>query len=387
MFFDSNILTKGLKGIASPYLTLIVVAFLIVLSLIGAIVPQQGVLEQTSIYEWKQQHGTATRLLLPINGFAIFHSPAFLICLGVLFLNTLSCTLVSVLNDGLFSEKTLASQTRRLGFIILHLSILVCIFGGFVSAGFRMSGHLIVTEGQSIKDQHHVYPKLVEGPLRKELYNRFSLELLDAQIDIEKEWFPVKQEASVLLTHPPSKVQATIGFNYPFKFNNTIFTLREIGYAPQIIIKSQSRRIPPLNTFFSLQVWGFNEDREHYDFLPLPSGGTRLVITFYPSYEIRDGEIIKTSEDLNNPALLIYEEFNDGKQTPKQLLPQGETATINGLDIQFGELRQWAAFQVVQDPGYIIVCISFWFSIIALILRYSPDILDWIKESKSHGTS
>jgi hypothetical protein len=232
-----------------------------------------------------------------------------------------------------------------------------------------------------------VYPKIVTGPFRTEPHDRFELELVDAQFELATKWTPGKIAASIRLNEGSSPpIDADIDFNYPFKFNKTTFTLREIGYAPQIQVRSNRRRMPPLEGFIALKVWGYNEERKHYDFLPLPQPGRRLSLTLYPSHEIRDGEAVKTSEDLSNPVLLVFQEVMNGTKSATEAIAPGESAAIGEWNIHFGELRQWAAFQVVHDPGYGIVCASFWLAIIALGLRYTPDIMDWIKEVRHHGT-
>jgi cytochrome c biogenesis protein ResB len=375
-----------IEFLASKYLTLVVVALLIFLSLVGALVPQQGIVEENIIHEWQQTHSLATQVLSPAGFFSAFNSPLFLISLLVLFLNTLACTYKSICRDGLFAGKSTSVRLRRFGFLVLHLSILICIIGGFISAAFRMSGHLIVTEGQMVQDQHGAYPKIVEGPFRAEQHDKFQLELVDAIYTISEKWTPGRKAASVRLSDgSAASITTDIEFNYPVKFNKTSFTLREIGYAPEIKISSASGRIPPLEGFIALKVWGFNDERKHYDFIPLPQVGRRLSLTLYPSHDICNGEVVKTSEALVNPVLLVFQEVMNGTKTPTQVIAPGNSAMIGDLNIQFGELRQWAAFQVVHDPGYGIVCVSFWMAIIALGLRYTQDILDWIKEVKHHG--
>ena len=378
----------GVIGLlASTYLTLVVVVLLIALSLIGALVPQQGIVEENVIQGWQRTHALATRFLEPAGLFSAFNSPVFLTALLILFLNTLACTYKSIFRDGLFAGKSRDNRLRRFGFLVLHVSILVCIIGGIVSAGFRMSGHLILTEGQRVADRHEVYPKIVTGPFRKEPHGRFELELIDAQFELATKWTPGKIVAAVRLSEESAQpIDADIKFNYPFKFNHTTFTLREIGYAPEVKITSVRRRMPALEGFIALKVWGYNEERKHYDFLPLPQAGRRLSLTLYPSHEIRDGEVVKTSEALSNPVLLVFQEVMNGTKSPTVSIEPGNSATIGELNIHFGELRQWAAFQVVHDPGYGIVCASFWLAIIALGLRYTPEIKDWIKEARHHGT-
>jgi cytochrome c biogenesis protein ResB len=373
--------------LASTKVTLIVIGSLILLSLIGALVPQHGMLDERGIAEWKQNHPVVSPVLAAFGLFTTFHSPLFLLALAILFLNTLACTFTSVVEDGLFSGNERLIRMRRMGFLLLHISILVCMAGGFISAAFRSSGQIILTEGQTVQDRLQNYSKLVKGPFRKEQRDQFNIELLDAQYEAPTEWSAGRKHSSVRLRADESEpCTAEIEFNRPFRFREITFTVQEIGFSPEISIASGNQKIPSFNGFIALKVWGVNKDREHRDFLPLPQSGRRLVISLLPSHSVSNGVAIKTAEKVVNPALSVHLVSPDGTETPKQVVEPGKRAVLDELSIGFGELRHWASFLVVQDPGYPIVCMSFWMAISALFLRYAPDIMEWIEEVKQNGT-
>ena len=201
------------------------------------------------------------------------------------------------------------------------------------------------------------------------------------------DWWAGRKHSSIRLSaNETESCTAEIEFNQPYRFKKITFTVQEIGFSPEILITSRNPRIPPFNGFIALQVWGINKDRAHRDFLPLPHSDRRLVLNLFPSHSISNGIAIKTSETVGNTALTVHLESSNGIQTPKQVIEPGKRIVLDDLNIQFGELRHWASFLVVQDPGYPIVCVSFWMAITALFLRYAPDILDWIKEARHDGT-
>ncbi len=372
--------------LASTNITLIVIGILILLTLTGALVPQQGMLEESGILEWKHEHPRATPVLSKLGLFATFQSAWFLISLAVLFLNTLACMIHNIARDELFSGSAASNRLRRLGFATLHISILVCMAGGFCSAAFRTSGQLILTEGQTLQDHRQNYSERIEGPLRKQQHDRFRVHLLDAQFDAPADWWAGQKSASIRLSADKTETRtAEIEFNLPFRFKGITFTLQEIGFSPEILITPKDAQTPPFNCFIALKVWGVNKEREHRDFLTLPHSERRLILSLFPSHSISNGIPVKTSEALKNPALLAHLESPDGTETQKQLIELGKRIEIEELDIQFRELRRWASFLVVEDPGYPIVCVSFWMAIIALMLRYSPEVVDWIKEARQNG--
>jgi hypothetical protein len=372
---------------ASTRVTLIVISILILISLIGALVPQHGMLEESGIAEWKQNHPVVSPALEALGLFTTFQSPLFLAALAILFLNTLACTFQSVVEDGLFSGNEFPIRLRRLGFLILHISILVCMVGGFISAAYRSTGQIILTEGQTLQDQPRSYSKLSAGPFRKNQHDKFNIELVEAKYEAPTDWWAGRKFTSIRLRADDAEAcAAEIEFNQPFKFNKLTFTVQEIGFSPEIFITSRNPRIPPFKGFIALKVWGVNKDREHRDFLPLPHSDRSLVLNFFPSHAISNGVAVKTSEAVVSPALTVHLESSDGAQTPKKVVEPGQRVALDGLNIQFGELRYWASFLVVQDPGYPIVCFAFWTATAALILRYAPDILEWIKEARHDGT-
>ncbi len=379
---------RWLNGLASPWLTLTTVSALMLMAVIGAVVPQLGMKEESVIRAWQQKHSTITPLLQKSSCFSIFISPVFLTTLAILFVNTLACTYTSVAVSGLFSEREWSSRVRRLGFIGLHVSILICMTGGFISSAFRMRGKIVLTEGQLLNDQKSAYTSRVEGPFRKEQQNTFSIELIDAEFALAREWDYGQKQATIAIKTPQQgRREMKIAFNMPLTVNQTTFTLQEIGYSPQIIIHSENPQLPPFRGFISLKAWGFNRNREHRDFLQLPRGGKRLVFNLYPSYEMRNGQPVKTGETPDNPALLVHLESPSGPPTDQQIILPGRSIELEDMRITFGELRQWASFLVVRDPGYVIVCTSFWMAAISLALRYSPDLREWIKETRHDGTT
>ena len=383
-----TVLTRALHRLASPRLTLYIVAALILFSLVGALVPQRGLTNVHELHLWQTTHPTLTRILAVGDFFSVFHSPLFLLTLAALAVNTLACTIRCLIRDGFLSAASRPARIRQIGFLALHLSVLICITGGMISAAYRKSGHFVVTEGQIVFDQPGLYPKLAMGPFRDERHGAFQLELLEADIEIEEDWYPVAMAATIRVGdgHTPP-VTGRLGFNRPFTFGPTTFTLREIGYSPQIVVTEPARDNHQSGGFVSLRVWGFDEKRKHYDFLPLPGGQQRLMITLLPSHTKDNEQYVKTGEAPVNPAVLVRLETMDGSSTPDHGLSLGESTTLDGLHIEFRDLRQWATFQVVNDPGYRIVCIAFITGIAALGLRYFPDITDWIKESQQNGIS
>ena len=76
--FNKSI-TRIWSFISSSRLALILVGLLILISIFGAILPQEGLFNSEEIKIWQEDHGFLTGLLGPLGMFRAFHSIPFLI--------------------------------------------------------------------------------------------------------------------------------------------------------------------------------------------------------------------------------------------------------------------------------------------------------------------
>jgi cytochrome c biogenesis protein ResB len=109
----------------------------------------------------------------------------------------------------------------------------------------------------------------------------------------------------------------------------------------------------------------------------MPFFKNKVLVTLYPAYELMGDEIKKTGENPENPLILIEMKNDKGNVVAKGRAALKEKVAVGDYEFEFAELRQWASFQVSNDPGYPIVCVALWLGLIALILRYLPDLRTW----------
>ena len=89
-----------LKYLSSARLALLLVLVIILFSVAGAVLPQEGRLEATNITQWQQRHPMTTRLLDPLGLFHVFHSWPFMVTIMLLAVNTLTCTVLRFISQG-----------------------------------------------------------------------------------------------------------------------------------------------------------------------------------------------------------------------------------------------------------------------------------------------
>jgi cytochrome c biogenesis protein ResB len=183
--------------LSSGKLALALVAVLILFSLVGVLFPQEGQLSRSDILQWQQQHPSMTNALKPLGFFAVFHSLPFMVTIGVLAVNTLTCTLIHFSEKGGFKVLVGSGAMITWGFLLLHLSFILLLAGGFISAATRMDGYILLTEGQNFTSRPQNYLRYSTGSLRSSADQVFSVLLKDVNVVIEKSDYVVDMQTNL----------------------------------------------------------------------------------------------------------------------------------------------------------------------------------------------
>jgi len=367
--------------LASSKLALVLVLLIILFSIAGSVLPQQGRMEFRDIALWQLDHPTITRVASPLGFFRVFHSWPFIIAILILGVNTLTCTLLRFFKEGGFSSFKGPGSVRRMGFFSLHLSLILLFAGGFLTSATKMNARIVLTEGQTFEDRHDNYLQLVEGPLRPERHTGVMVRLQKVQITYEKQRYPVDVTSDLEFQSDKDKsVNGVIKVNYPFTYKGLAFTQDRTGFSPHLKIRDKKSKRLLLSSFIALQTFDTPTGKVYQDFLPLPFFKQRVIVTVYPNYIMDNGQVRKAGDEPENPLLLIETKDWAGKVTSQGNVRLGSEITLGEHSFFFAGLRRWAGFMVVQDPGYLPVCVALWLGLGALILRYVPDLKRWFVE-------
>jgi hypothetical protein len=353
---------------------------LILFALAGAVLPQQGMLEPDQITQWQKANPILTTLLGLLGFFNVFHSWPFLINILLLALNTLTCTILRFLKEGGILGLKGQGAAERIGSFVLHVSLILLLVGGFCSAGLKLDGAIVLTEGQSFREQHNGYLRIVEGPLRSESHKEFIVVLKDILIEYKMKKYPVDIALNLEFFQQGRKLtEATVRVNEPFTFRDLAITHDETGFSPRLIIRDKDSNNVLVNSFIALKTFRTKTGKEYRDFLPLTFLENKVIITLYPSYIENEGRLEKDGEQPEDPMLLIEVEDKTGQIISQVQLLKGSKIELGEYVFEFVDLRRWASFRIVEDPGYLIVCLSLWLGFFALILRYSPELYKWLR--------
>jgi cytochrome c biogenesis protein ResB len=373
--------SRLLGGLSSGKLALTLILLLILLSLAGAMLPQEGQLAAADVAQWQVDHAIVTRIAAPLGLFHVFHSWPFLATILLLAVNTLTCTVLRFYaEDGVQAFKGPAA-IERAGFVLLHLSLILLFAGGFWSAAADLRGKIILTKGQGFTDAHDQYLELQEGPLRRERHTGLVFRLQDVDIEYAKRRYPVAVTSKLAVLADGDQVATgVVEVNKPFEYQGLSFTQDETGFSPRLVIRDAARGGLLLDSFVALKTLRTAAGREYRDFLPLPFLKRRIVVTLYPSYTRENGQVRKAGDALDEPLLLVEAEDKSGQVAESHHLQVGGRVTIGQHSFAFADLRRWASFRVGHDPGYPLVCAALWLGLLALLMRYLPDLLHWLGE-------
>lgn len=382
MSLVSKSLSVLLKVISSGKLALAIVLILMIFSFAGATLPQRDRVNPEDIVQWQQDHAFMTPVAKQIGLFHVFTSWPFMITLIALGVNTLACTALRFVKDGGFACLTGPKRIEKSGFFLLHISLVMLIVGGFITTALKLNGHIILTEGQTFFEDHASYLRIAEGPLRKKSHKNFALKLNEITTEYQKAFYQTDVTSRLDVLEQGQKVkEATVKVNRPFTYKSFAFTHQDIGFSPRIEIRDKNTGRILFYSFVMLKTYDTENGKEYRDFLPLEFLKNRTIVTVYPDHVMKDGEALKTSEEPLNPLIRIEAEGKDGKIVSKEYLTPGQEVSIGDYIFKFADLRRWASYQVVDDPGYVTVCISLWLGLGALLLRYVPDMRKWSASS------
>jgi cytochrome c biogenesis protein ResB len=251
------------------------------------------------------------------------------------------------------------------GSVVFHLSMLVFLLGTVVSILGRFDAEMVLTEGQTLAfSEEQMLRVNGKGRLSPELPGTLvSLDKFESRFEQEK--YPVDYAAQLSLMDGPLAIRKdVVRVNQPLKHERWQIFLHRYGFAPRFEIRDLNGKLL-FDSFVNL-VFTSADQTDHFDVPQLP---LRLEVEVVPEDGRKGAFVVSQSPTPENPVMRIRA-LVGGESIGEQDVALGGAAELGPYRVTFAELRHWAWFGVVYDPGYVWIVIAFAMCVAGLAHRF-----------------
>jgi cytochrome c biogenesis protein len=271
----------------------------------------------------------------------------------------------------------------RFGYIFTHFSLVLLLFGVFISSLFSMKGYIGLVEGEA---SNTIWFKSNEITLDLPFAVKAEkcwVEYYENRRKMEKDWF----SKLTIMENGKPVLSKTIQVNDPliylgYHFFQYSFTPNAHSRLKQLFITINN---PPA-------------DVERYPvkvgdtFAYKPANLEIKVLRFLPDFVFDGKKAVSRSEKLNNPAALLLMTYPNGERKTLWLFSNFpdfhksiEVPVNLGLEAE-AEFKNWTGLMVTKDPGLWLVWLGCGLLSISLIISfYFVRRRYWIMISKDRG--
>lgn len=412
-----QILKKTVAFFKSRKLTIALVVLLIIFSFLGTVIPQQSQLKPFVYESWKT--GSEWSGILETFGLTnVYASPAFLVLIILLFLNTLFCTsgtlkvafrkfgkilyrdknsilkfenhseivtdrtikqaaedVISMLRKNRYlvrrEGKRISAEKNRFavfGTPMFHICILIVLLAVFYGRVERMEGAMELVEGQMLTESHRNYVFLNEGPLFNEKHQNFGVVLERFYPNYREADGPPRGMASklVIIENGQKVDEGMVHTNRQIIYKGVTIYQSDYGFAPLLILKDRD----------GVEISG------SYVIAKDDTGSGVYYSSFYTGEDGFEGEILLypntlTTEinseygyDIPQDPHINLKLYSSDEEIFVGTLGLGEVVDVGDMSIGFYDLKYWSTFYFVKDKGTYIVFAGFFLAIASLSVTF-----------------
>ena len=412
----SDLLGKTYRFLISRQFAVWSLILLALALIVGGTLPDVSQLSVRELAEMRQSRPTLYWISSNLSTQYMTRSPFFLVLPGAIWLSTALCMIrrlrreiprsasVPRLREADFEnsisvsiDRPLASVTERIGSVLrgrrwqtedvsengavryfaqkgahgfwgsaaFHLGMLVFLLGTVASILGRFDAEMVLTEGQTLAFAEDQMIRVNgKGRLSPRLPGTLvSLDKFESRFEQGK--YPVDYAAQLSLMDGPLAIRKeVVRVNQPLKLDRWQIFLHRYGFAPRFEIRDEHGKLL-FDSFVNL-VFTLTDQTDHFDVPQLP---LRLEAQVVPE-DGREGVfVVSQSPTPENPVIRIRA-LVDGESLGERDVALGDTAEFGSYRVTFAELRHWAWFGVVYDPGYMLIVIAFALCVAGLAYRF-----------------
>ncbi len=254
------------------------------------------------------------------------------------------------------------NRLSPVGFLLFHLSFLLCLIGGLLITYTRFYGYLTITEGQRLGDARPHITRIIKKPkIFKELPH-FGLSLIRVEPQYQKD-VPTDLFVYLDVLYRGKVKREVLKVNEPVKRGPLSLVVQDIWLAPLMVVRDDRGRMID-GAYVALNLLHGQEDSFWFDSLK----GYRFYAIFFPDYVERDGVETTKSIVIRNPALHLRVE-RDGNAVAEGTLKPKESLRFDRYSISFQGYRYSVYLNVIREYGRVPLIAGFVLALAGLLMR------------------
>lgn len=262
-------------------------------------------------------------------------------------------------------KRTLAVRNRfsALGFLLFHLSFLLCLTGGLTIYYTRFSGKVALTEREAFEGDLKQFYAIDRQPkvLRELPELSFQLEKADFQYEDRQ---PSYLDAVMHVRYGDKTTTEHIGVNQPVKRGAYTLLALSAGVSPLLILRDAEKGTEHDGAWVRLESTEEKADMFRFETVP----DLEFSAIFFPDYVVENGKEMSKSLNIVNPAYHITVR-QEGTVVAEATIKKGQGMIFGPLMLEFRDLRRWVIFQVVREMGAGPLVVGFALAVIGLTMR------------------
>lgn len=266
-------------------------------------------------------------------------------------------------SEGLESTLAVRNRFSAFGFLLFHLSFLLCLTGGLTIYYTRFSGKIALTEGEAFEGDLKQFYAIERQPKVLRELPSLSFRLEKAIFEyVERQ--PSRLEAVMSIDFEDNESTERIGVNQPVERGAYTILAVNSGASPLFVVLDAGSGTELDGAWVRLDATEDREDLFRFEVLR----DLDLYAKFYADYVMENGKERSRTLNVRNPAFRISVRQKD-RVIAEQTLRKGESMLIGPYMLEFRDLRSWVAFQVVREMGAAALVLGFALAVIGLTMR------------------
>lgn len=235
----------------------------------------------------------------------------------------------------------IAKRNVRLGgSFFFHFGLILILLGGFTSRLFGFQGAVNAGEGEIVQLNRESFRSHQKGLFFTLVEFPFAVFCRDIRVDYER------NEASRVIidgffSEDQRKTPMRIEVNKPSYYQGVKFLIKELGFAPKIVIYDQKGEalVDGYVKFFN------NLDFGAADFVQV--GGDKFEFVVFPNQN-------KQQPFLIDEPVLKVKLINQGKAISTSNIPLNGSRKVGSYQVSFTDVVYWVNLYLSKDAGYFI---------------------------------